>query len=519
MKIAARNKTLFFALLALVLLFNIILLLGIRRIYETESNWRHGLAESQLQTGRSNIQHFMANFEHHLNFLAKMPAISAFAQSGFESADLKSASEKIAQSLVDVTPHLFSIMIVNSSGRERLRVLKHLGGMLATDTSHEKLNFPEVFFLDKIAFHSLREIGGIVEPADPADMKEPLMYLVKPFSDEDNPHGGFLILSIKTTGLLSLLSDSMFIQTVDDLELSQTPQGSLSVKPGRYLLNDPSGILGISENESIHYMSTEPIPGIKLIVALLHRHIGLKKMLQGLVVSASVLFVLFSGIVALISAASLRGYREKIKTQKALVSSLVELTDFRDPETGRHLERTRNYARWLAERLREDPKFRNVITDDFIEDLYDTAPLHDIGKVAIRDAILLKEGILEKDERKEIEAHVLVGGKIIDDIIRRSGTSDTLMQVAKNIAKHHHEKHNGQGYPYGLKGADIPLEARIFALSDVYDALRSRRPYKQPLTHEEAVDLIIAERGEHFDPDIVDVFIAVQNKFAAASRE
>lgn len=134
MKIAARNKTLIFALLALVLLFNIILLLGIRRIYETESNWRHGLAESQLEIGRSNIQHFMANFEHHLNFLAKMPAISAFAQSGFESADFKSASEKIAQSLVDVTPHLFSIMIVNSSGLERLRVLKHLGGILATDT-------------------------------------------------------------------------------------------------------------------------------------------------------------------------------------------------------------------------------------------------------------------------------------------------------------------------------------------------------------------------------------------------
>jgi hemerythrin len=163
--------------------------------------------------------------------------------------------------------------------------------------------------------------------------------------------------------------------------------------------------------------------------------------------------------------------------------------------------------------LRKRPKFRRVITAGFIAALSDAVPLHDIGKVGIRDDILLKSAALSREEFVTMKSHVLIGRDIIQDIIARFRLDSAFLVVSKNICYYHHERYDGSGYPEGLRGNDIPLEARIFAICDVYDALRAKRPYKPGMTHEEAVETIIPERGRHFDPEVVDAFLECGDRF------
>jgi putative two-component system response regulator len=210
-------------------------------------------------------------------------------------------------------------------------------------------------------------------------------------------------------------------------------------------------------------------------------------------------------------------FRELIGAQKAIISSLAGLTEGRDPETGRHLERTRNYSVVLAKQLRKDKKYRKLITNEFIEDLYDAAPLHDIGKVGIRDAILLKESKLTSEEYEEMKKHAQIGKQVLRNTIDRFKLKQSFFIIGRNICAYHHEKYNGKGYLEGLKGQEIPLEARVFALCDAYDAIRSKRPYKDELSHEEALRRIKSDSGEHFDPDIVDAFLKCEKEFLKIS--
>lgn len=199
--------------------------------------------------------------------------------------------------------------------------------------------------------------------------------------------------------------------------------------------------------------------------------------------------------------------------QRNMVLGLANLAELRDPGTGRHLERTRGYGVILARSLRKLPKFKKIIDDRFIADLYEAAPLHDLGKVGIPDRVLLKPGRLDEEEFQIIRRHSEVGARILEDIIAKLDDPEPFLAMSVRIARHHHEKFNGKGYPDGLAGEEIPLEARIYALGDAYDAIRARRPYKDPVTHLEAVQRIYAGRGSHFDPDVVDAFLHTEELF------
>jgi len=196
--------------------------------------------------------------------------------------------------------------------------------------------------------------------------------------------------------------------------------------------------------------------------------------------------------------------------QDATILMLSSLAETRDNETGNHILRTQRYVRVLAEQLRGHPRFAAFLDEATIELLYKSAPLHDIGKVGIPDRILLKPGRLEPAEFEIMKTHTTLGRDAIEHAERRLGRPVPLLAFAKEIAYSHQEKWDGSGYPQGLAGDAIPISARLMAVADVYDALISQRVYKPAMPHEQAVAIIADGRGTHFDPDIVDAFLAVQ---------
>ncbi|NRR32411.1 two-component system response regulator [Oxalobacteraceae bacterium] len=207
--------------------------------------------------------------------------------------------------------------------------------------------------------------------------------------------------------------------------------------------------------------------------------------------------------------------REVMALQDVTIHTMASLAETRDNETGNHIRRTAHYVKILAERLRTNPRFSAFLTDKTIELLFKSAPLHDIGKVGIPDRILLKPGRFEPHEMEIMKTHTTLGRDAIVSAERELGIEVDFLRYAKEIAYGHQEKWDGSGYPLGLSGDDIPVSARLMAVADVYDALISRRVYKEGMSHEAAVAIIVAGRGQHFDPDMVDAFLALQPEIIA----
>jgi putative two-component system response regulator len=205
-----------------------------------------------------------------------------------------------------------------------------------------------------------------------------------------------------------------------------------------------------------------------------------------------------------------------LETRHVAIFALARLAESRDPETGRHLERIREYSRLIALELSRHPDFKNTVTPEFAETIYLTSPLHDIGKVGIPDYILLKPGSLSNAEFDTMKLHTIIGGETLGAVARQySGVG--YLSMATEIALTHHERFNGSGYPQSLKGEQIPLSGRIVAFADVYDALTSKRVYKAALAHDVARSIVLADRNAQFDPRIVDAFIAREAEFRSAA--
>lgn len=199
--------------------------------------------------------------------------------------------------------------------------------------------------------------------------------------------------------------------------------------------------------------------------------------------------------------------------QEVSILALASLAETRDKDTGNHLRRTQLYVGALAKALKRNPRFQEFLTDSNISLLFKSAPLHDIGKVGIPDRILLKPDRLDKTEFEIMKTHSIQGREAIERAENSLGISMEFLNIAKDIVLYHHEKWDGSGYPEGLTRNEIPIPARIMALADVYDALICHRVYKKPMSHEEAASIILEGRGVHFDPEIVDAFIRVQDEF------
>jgi len=203
-----------------------------------------------------------------------------------------------------------------------------------------------------------------------------------------------------------------------------------------------------------------------------------------------------------------------METRDVAIFAMAKLAESRDPETGAHLERVRGYSRVLAQHLAGLKRFSEQITPEYVRLIYLTAPLHDIGKVGIPDSVLLKPGRLSDREFDTMKTHTALGGQTLDAALRQF-PGIKFLEMGRDIALSHHERIDGTGYPAGLKGEQIPLCARIVALADVYDALTSRRVYKSAMTHDVARSMIVAESGTQFDPDVVEAFLATEERFLA----
>jgi response regulator RpfG family c-di-GMP phosphodiesterase len=208
-----------------------------------------------------------------------------------------------------------------------------------------------------------------------------------------------------------------------------------------------------------------------------------------------------------------------VHARNALVLALAKLVEHRHTETGTHLMRLQRYTRALAEEAAVVPGFAGQIDPHFIQMLECCAPLHDIGKVGLPDHILLKPGKLDPDERILMQTHTVIGAETLQEVARHHGASLVFLQMAIDIARHHHERWDGTGYPDRLSGADIPLSARLVAVADVYDALRSRRVYKPALAHEAALQIMLEGSPGHFDPALLPILKRCGPRFNQIHRE
>ncbi|MBI6872104.1 response regulator [Clostridium aciditolerans] len=204
--------------------------------------------------------------------------------------------------------------------------------------------------------------------------------------------------------------------------------------------------------------------------------------------------------------------KEISKGHLSIIAAMTKLAEARDDDTGRHIERTQNFCKIIAEELQKKDEFKNIIDDNFIINIFNSSPLHDIGKIAIPDRILLKPGKLTPEEFEIMKTHADIGRDYLKDAYNKL-TKNSFLKMGVEIAGGHHEKWDGSGYPMGLSEADIPLSARIMAVADVYDALRSKRVYKDSFSHEKSVKIILEGKGKHFDPIIIDAFLNVEKEF------
>jgi putative two-component system response regulator len=210
-----------------------------------------------------------------------------------------------------------------------------------------------------------------------------------------------------------------------------------------------------------------------------------------------------------------RRTQEVVAIQDVTIFAMASMAETRDTETGNHIRRTQFYVKALAEHMRTHPRFAWYLTDLNIGILFKSAPLHDIGKVGIPDRILLKPGRFEPHEFDIMKTHTTLGHDAIAHAETALGTRVEFLSCAKSIALSHQEKWDGSGYPQGLAGDAIPIAARLMAVADVYDALISRRVYKEGMSHDRAVAIIVEGRGTHFDADMVEAFVDIQGEFSA----
>ena len=523
-KLISQNRVFLLITLALFLIFSSVLYVSMNQIYEREARLQHELEEARLLAAERGISSFLADSGRDLRFISSLPAVKNYIESGFAPSVFGEELRQTFYSFARAHKKYYGIRLMDFSGREVAAVYNRPGEAAAILSGQELRDrsgreyFKETKKLEKHQIY-VSPVGLTSVHEGHGSHYLALVRMGAPLFKGDGQRAGVLILDVNLAEWLNRLPGEIFVQTEEGNLISAGPAGTVESHESVHVFTQPSGMLVVSDIETIHYSAVEVLSGRTLFLAIQHEHPLLQLMFHRLILATVILLVLFLGLIFVIDYVNISRGRELIKAEQAIIFSLAGLAEGRDPETGAHLERTGKYLAVLAKQLAKKPEFRKVITSGFIDNLRDAAPLHDIGKVGMKDSILLKEGKLTEDEFKRMKQHVSVGAEVIRKTIKEFKLTRPFLEISLNICAYHHEKYNGQGYPGGLKDGEIPLEARMFALCDAYDTIRSKRPYKGALTHEEAVSRIKSDSGKHFDPDIVEAFLECEENFAAVSGD
>jgi putative two-component system response regulator len=521
LKLFKQNKVFLVIVLLLFFVVGFVVYVTASQIYELEISLQEKNEKARLQTAKEVIEVYFSELGKRLRFLSDLKATGSYVDSGFSSDKRKSEVEEAFYELAAINKDIYQVSIIDLSGNEVVKVINRNDGNTNIASASELENRKNKYFfrnalkLEKNNMY-VCSIELNLDETDGSPRYTPLFNLSGPVINSNSENIGVLSMSVYLSEIFNMMPDNVFIRSEGGDIVSLRPDGSFEISRMEYDFRGRQGKLNISDNESIHYLTANIPSTNNILLGMRHDLSMFKASLVGLALTPSSLIVLFISLVGLISYLNISRSREVVSAQKTLIHSLAYLAEWRDKETGCHLERTKKYAATLARQLRKNRKYRMVITDEFIEDISDAAPLHDIGKVGVKDSILLKPGRLDDDEFEEMKKHVNIGRSVLDRDIEESRTKQSFIIMGRNICAYHHERYNGKGY-IGFKGKEIPLEARIFSLCDAYDAIRADRPYEDEVSHTEAVERIRADRGEHFDPDVVDAFLECENEFLEIS--
>jgi len=385
-------------------------------------------ATAQLVSAEEVIKTFFSRFKKDLFFLGNLPCTVNYVNSDFTSPEFKKEATNIFYKFARTYKEYYQIRIIDASGKEIIRINNKRDGTTVIvpdaqlqDKQH-RYYFQEAMKLDKGQIYA-SSIDLNMEHGKVEVPYVPVIRLATPLFNLKEEKKGILIFNVSFSKVLEPLPRGTFVQTEEGNMIMLKPDGTVDFKKSRYKFNNSSGMINVSDTGAVHYSRMELFPGRKFIVGMDHRYPLLKSILQKLILISMLLFTLFLFLILIISRIDIAKFREITRAQKAIIFSLAELAEYRDPETGYHLERTRNYAVILAEQLRKNRKYRKVLNAEFIENLYDAAPLHDIGKVGIPDSILLKKGRLTREEYEEMKKHVLIGKQVLQEANRFFRTS------------------------------------------------------------------------------------------------
>jgi len=490
-----KNPRYFYSAIAITFcIFVLLILLTGRQIYESEKQKLYDSKSTELNITRVNFEQRINEVELELRRLVNVMKLENL----FEKPDTTTIKSFVSDFLFD---HHYLTMILRNTDGSYLKI--------------DSPNAPKEYsnFLNKSGedlFNLVpvnRETNNIV-----ISKALKMLYLVKFLPNNIGQEDKCILFFFSPELLLKYLPSSYaLLMKGEGVQWIPASNGfPQDFKIPDYTENQ--NIIKINDTQSVFYVPLRN-NNTNYFLASLSDMLDVK---NTLVYSTFFTLIFFSGFFSFIMVLIyLRNNQtaQLVETQKATVVCLANLAEFKDNETADHLERTRHYGTLLSNYLRHYPQFRSQINRDYLDNIGFASVLHDIGKVGVPDNILKKPGKLTDEEFEVIKQHPIYAKGVLKDLVNKYKVNDMFFNLGYNIAVYHHEKWDGSGYPEGLSGEEIPLEARIFSVCDVYDALRSERVYKKPFSHEKAMKIINEGKGSHFDPIVVDAVNACSEQF------
>ena len=517
-KFLRENKRILFASIFLLFIFLFLILFSSNRIYIREKNLVFNNEDVLLSTHSLTIKNYFSDISDDLNFLISNPVTLNYINSSYNSISAEQDLINLLSKFITANNRYDKITFLDNTGQEKLK-------LLCFNNQDKVVKDEQLIILDKSLVQNYWQqinenkifISTIETDPNSKTSKKIETDIGSGLYNSKNEKTGLMIIKINLDRLSQLLPKNMFIQTEEgNLILSQYDESNIS-EINDYAFNSTNGILNVSKSLGVHFIKIEYLPKKFLTIASIHDHGSLINTLIILITTSSIFFIFLIILMLYWLFINFKRFKDLIGANKAIIFSLAQLAEFRDGGTGAHLSRTRKYTVILAQELSHNKKYKKIINNKFLEELDTASIMHDIGKVGTRDSILLKKSSLTPAEYEEIKKHVLIGSNIIENTLNEYKISQPIFAVGKNIIKYHHEKFDGSGYPCALKGEEIPLEARIFALVDAYDTIRSIRPYKKPEPHSVAIERILSDSNKHFDPEVVKAFMSCEKKFLEIS--